>query len=160
MNANELLARLKEDAKAGKNIDWKAMREEIHTIAEGNIDMEERVVLLQIFGVLMDAMEGDLKSDGGDIDAFKDARKKDYNLLLIREALIGENVSVEFLGAITKREVEAGRMSDSDEMRQIAIRGLSEPHVTVAQLFHIEQKRLKEEKGWRRWFSKKDAVKK
>ena len=91
-------------------------------------------------------------------EAVRETRAKDYHLLLMREVLIGQNVSVELLHAITEREVQAGRMDENDELRQLAVKGLAEPYLSVQELLKIEQDRVAAESkptGWRKWFSKK-----
>lgn len=158
MNAYELLDRVTTETYSGKDLDWRSIRKEIHTISARKIEMEERIVLLQIFYLLMNLLEDNAKLEGAHLEALRDARRKDRNILLIREAMIGEHASIEILDAITKREVQAGRMEESDELRQMAIEGMAEPHLTLVDLFDIEQKRLKKNKSWRRWFSKKDVV--
>lgn len=157
MNASELLVRLKADAAAGKPLDFRAVREEIHAVSESTTDTDERVVLLQIFHFVMDSVERSGNVSPENIDAFRDTRAKDYHLLLAREVLVGENVSAELLSAVTQREVQAGRMSEHDELRQLAVKVLSEPYCSLQKLFHIEQERLataQPPRGWRRWFSK------
>jgi hypothetical protein len=76
----------------------------------------------------MDLVERSGNTAPENIDAFRDARVKDYRLLVIREVLIGQNVSIELLNAVTQREVQAGRMTEIDELRQLALKGISEPY--------------------------------
>lgn len=158
MNATELLNQLKADAAAGRGLDFRAIREQIHDASERTSDISERVVLLQVFHAVMDLVErsGNIASEN--LEVFKDTRAKDYRLLLMREILIGQNVSVELLNAVTQREVQAGRLTETDELRQLAVRGLAEPYLSVQQLLKIEQDRLAAElkpTGWRGWFGKK-----
>jgi hypothetical protein len=57
---------------------------------------------------------------------FRKARLQDYNLLLIKEAMIGRidgNVPPDKLAAITRREVAAQRMSPEDELHKFAVAG-------------------------------------
>jgi hypothetical protein len=51
-----------------------------------------------------------------DMEKFKKARQRDYCLLLIREALVGENVCPQKLEAVTQREVKAGRMASDNDL--------------------------------------------
>ena len=158
MNATELLSQLKADAAAGRSLDFRAIREQIHDASERTSDSGERIVLLQVFHAVMDLTErsGNIAPEG--LEVFKDTRAKDYRLLLMREVLVGQNVSVELLNAVTHREVQAGRMPEDDEFRQLAVKGLTEPYLSVQQLLKIEQDRLAADSkptGWRRWFGKK-----
>lgn len=157
MNATEILSQLQADAAAGKELDFRAVRERIHEASERTTDSSERVALLQIFHAVMDLVERSGNIAPENLDAFRDTRAKDYRLLLMREVLIGENVSVELLHAVTEREVQAGRMPESDELRQLAVTSLAAPYLSVQELLKIERDRLAAEskpKGWRRWFGK------
>jgi hypothetical protein len=158
MNAAEIIGKIEADAAAGRDLDFPAVREQIHDAAERASDTGERVKLLKIFNVVMDLVERSGAIAPENISAFRDTRAKDYRLLLLREVTIGENVSVDLLHAITEREVQAGRMREDDELRQVALKGISEPHLSVQELMKIEQERLAAEtkpKGWRAWFAKK-----
>lgn len=157
MNATEILSQLQADAAAGKELDFRTVRERIHESSERTSDSSERVVLLQIFHAVMDLVERSGNIAPENFDAFRDTRAKDYRLLLMREVLIGHNASVELLHAVTEREVQAGRMPESDELRQLAVKGLAEPYMSAQELLKVEQDRLAAEskpKGWRRWFGK------
>ena len=158
MNAHEILSQLQADAASGKSLDFRAVREQIHNASESTNDSSERVVLLQVFNAVMDLVERSGNIDPENLEAFRETRAKDYHLLLMREVLIGQNVSVELLHAITEREVQAGRMEENDELRQLAVKGLAEPYLSVQELLKIEQDRVAAESkptGWRKWFSKK-----
>lgn len=158
MNAADVLSRLQADAAAGKQLDFRAVREQIHDAAEQTIDSGERVILLQVFHAFMDLVERSGNIAPEDMELFRDTRAKDYRLLLMREVLIGQNVSVELLHAVTQREVQAGRMAEDDELRQLAVKGLAEPYLSVQELLKIEQDRLDAETkptGWRTWFGRK-----
>lgn len=158
MNAANILSRLQADAAAGKQLDFRAVREQIHDAAEQTIDSSERVILLQVLHAVMDLVERSGNIAPEDMELFRDTRAKDYRLLLMREVLIGQNVSVELLHAVTQREVQAGRMAEDDELRQLAVKGLAEPYLSVQELLKSEQDRLGAEtkpRGWRRWFGRK-----
>ena len=79
----------------------------------------------------MDLVERNIGPD--DLPLFRETRLKDYRLLLVREALIGENVCVETLDAITRREIEAGRMTPDDELRVVAVAGMATEHSSRAE---------------------------
>ena len=157
MNASELLDRMQSDTEAGKELDFRAVRDEIHAASELTTDPHERVVLLKLFHLVLDAAERSGNVAPENLDTFRQIRAKDYRLLLMREVLIGENVSTKLLNAVTQREVQAGRMSEQDELRLFAVKALAEPYLSVQDLLRIEQQRLAtvvKPRGWRRWFSK------
>ena len=158
MNATDILTCLQADAASGKELDFRAVREQIHDASKQTTDSGERVLLLQLFHSVMDLVERSGNIAPEDLPTFKDTRAKDYRLLLMREVLIGQNVSVELLNAVTQREVQAGRMPEDDELRQLAVNGIAEPYLTAQELLKIESDRLAVEskpKGWRQWFGKK-----
>src|SRR5690348_2913967 len=66
----------------------------------------------------MDNAEPQISS--ADLDRFLTMRRQAYNQMLVREALVDGNVSPYALDAITRREIEAGRMAPDDELRDIA----------------------------------------
>lgn len=158
MNAHEILAQLQADAAAGKSLDFRAVRESIHDAFERTDSASERVVLLQAFNAVMDQVERSGSIDPENLEVFRDTRAKDYNLLLMREVVIGENASTELLHAVTAREVAAGRMTEDHALRKLAVEGIAQPYLTVQQLTAIEQQRLAalqpKPKGWRKWFGK------
>ncbi len=154
MSATEILSQLQADAAAGRSLDFLAVRKQIHDASERTSDSSERVILLQLFHAVMDLIERSGNIAPEDMEVFRNTRAKDYKLLLMREVLIGQNVSIELLNATTLREVQTGRMAENDELRQIAVKGLAEPYPSVQELRKIEEERLAAEskpKGWRRW---------
>jgi len=158
MSALDIIARLQTDAASGRELDFKAIREEIHETSERTDSAEERVILLQVFNSVMDMVERSGNILPGQLETFQATRATDYNLLLMREVLVGENVSVELLNAVTQREVAAGRMAEDHSLRDLALTSIKEPYQTVQQLMVIEQERLAalqpKPTGWRKWFGK------
>lgn len=120
MSANELLERLK-SASPGSPLDWKQARDQI-TSEYGGASATERVTLLQIYKIMMDAVERGLS--GADLATFRTAREQDYNLMLISECVDGAgNVRPDAMRAVTEREVTAGRMAQDSELRRLAVAG-------------------------------------
>jgi hypothetical protein len=124
MNANELLESIKRQMATGV-IEWRQVREDIVEAHKNATTEAERVLLLGIHKVVMDAVERD---EGaiipGGMDDFRKAREQDYNLLLVSEAMIGRTdgiIDPVVMRRITNREVAAGRMSPDDEMRKLAL---------------------------------------
>ncbi len=82
--------------------------------------------MLGIHKALMDAVERGAGFTAEDMEKFKETRRGDYNLLLIREAMIGEtdgNINPQKMGEITRREVESGRMAPDDDFHKLAVAG-------------------------------------
>ena len=89
-------------------------------------------MLLAIFKIVMDEVERHLGDEN--LEQFRRERAKDYNVLIVRESLIGENVSVDKLAAVTDREVGAGRMPPDHELRKLAVRGIGAAHLSPTEL--------------------------
>jgi hypothetical protein len=103
---------------------WREIRDEIHDEHERAITFNERGVLLAIYQVVMDFVETQSSFSPKDLTAFKTARRQDYCLLLAREAVVeGGAVDPVRMEAVTRREVEAGRMAPDDELRKLALEG-------------------------------------
>ena len=154
----DFAARVLADAKAGRELDFRAIREGIHDLAERAKSEVEHVTLLQVYTVIMDAMESGGNVEPDNLEAFRKTRDQDYHLLLTREILIGENASVELTARITDREIAAGRMLQDDPLRIAVADALTRPFLSIKDLQKIEQKRIANNpapKSWRSWFGKK-----
>lgn len=155
--AADLAGRVIADAQAGRDIDFRAIREEIHELSECAESEIEHVTLLQFFQVIMDAMESGGNVEPANLDSFRLVRDQDYRLLLTREVLIGENASVELTALVTAREIEAGRMRHDDPMRLAVEDALTRPYLSIHELQRVERDRMAKHsapKGWRSWFGK------
>jgi hypothetical protein len=140
MPLDELLRRVHADPEAAP-ADWNALRREIQEEHARASSEAERVALVAVFHALMDRVERSVIAPQ-EQGLFRETRLQSYRLLLIREAQIGENVCAETLYAVTRREIEAGRMSAEDELCRRAAREVAAPHLTRAELMAIEaQKR-------------------
>jgi hypothetical protein len=151
--ANRILA----DASTGRDLDFRAIREEIHDLSQSAESEAEHVSLLQIFHTIIDAMESGGNVNPENIDAFRKIRDQDYHLLLTREILVGENASVELTDKVTAREINAGRMQQVDPLRLAVDDALTKPYQSIEELRQIERDRITKRsgtKGWRSWFSK------
>lgn len=141
MSASELLERLKAIPPGGE-LDFVRIRQEILDEYENVTNTDDRVMCLAMFKVVMDTIERQLEQHGKTTPAqlaeFKEARRIDYHSLIIQEATVGENVCVETLGAITKREIAAGRMAPDNSLRRIALDRIAAPHLTHSELIAIE----------------------
>lgn len=125
MTANELLQRLSAMATSGASVDWRGLREEIHTVHEQATTERDRVLCLTMHKTLMDFVERAVVSPG-DTEQFQKTRSQDYALLLVRECMVGRtdgNVDPAKMLSITTREVHDGRMSPDDELHTLALTG-------------------------------------
>jgi hypothetical protein len=125
MSVSELLQRL-EAQPVGAPLEWRKIRNDIHEEHERATTTADRVALLDIHKALMDAVELGAGFTAEDMEKFKETRRKDYNLLLIREAMIGAtdgNINPQKMGEITRREVEAARMAPDDKFHKLAVAG-------------------------------------
>jgi hypothetical protein len=92
----------------------------------------KRVNLLTLFKSVMDIAEKSVSAE--DAELIRNAREQQYKTFIVQEAMVGENVCVETLYAVTSREITSGRMDESNSLRQLAIDGISAPHLTRAEL--------------------------
>lgn len=113
-------------------LDWRQIREDIHTEHE-TASTEERVILLGLFAALMDLVERNVQANE-ELQKFREIRSQDYNLLIVKEAMVGDNVCAQTLHTITGREIDAGRMQSDHELRRTAVQAISEPFKSRAAL--------------------------
>ena len=92
----------------------------------------KRINLLTLFKSVMDIAETTVVPE--DVQIIREARDKQYKSFIVQESMVGENVCVETLYAVTSREITAGRMYESNSLRQLAKDGISAPHLTRAEL--------------------------
>jgi hypothetical protein len=153
MSAKDLIERLASDR--GTPLDWRQIREEIHNEHAQAVTVEDRAVLLAAHQALMDAVERQLPTNA-DIEQFRATRLKDYNLLIVRECLIGDGICTETLFAVTQREIKAGRMDSNHSLAQGAVEAIAAPHYSREELLAQEAKRLAENRkpAWRRALSR------
>jgi hypothetical protein len=78
------------------------------------------------------------------------ARAQDYKIFILKEStvgldtpVVGGDVSVDMLMAVTNREIAAGRMTEHQSMRKIAVEGAAAPHLSHAELL-AKHAKLKE----------------
>lgn len=133
MSASELLQRVK-SLPRDQPIDWASIREEIHDEFDQAKSEDDRVLLLGLHQAVLDLVERQANLPPDDLAAFRKTRLQDYHLLIVKEVVVGEHVCTETLDAVSKREMQAGRMAPDDALRQAATQGISEPHLTRAEL--------------------------
>jgi len=124
MSVADFLKRLQADAAAGAPVNLKQIRNEIHDLHDKSVTTQERVALLSVHKSLLGVAERQMRLD--DLAEYRNLHRADYNLLLIKEATIGDNsgnINPHRMAVITNREVAAGRMSPDDELHKLAAAG-------------------------------------
>ena len=105
-------------------MDLPEIRKDIHAEHKRATTTADREALLGVHKAIMDAAERHIRAE--DLKDFREVRSQDYRLLLIQEAIIGDNsgtINPRRMAAITRREVEAGRMAPNDEPHELAVAG-------------------------------------
>ena len=113
-------------------VEWREVIKEIDIELKNDNSIEKRDALLQMFKTTMDLAEGTIVPE--DLETFKEARRKHYHLHIVSEVLVGEEVCVETLFAVTSREIAAGRMTEENNLRKIAVDGCAAPHLSRSEL--------------------------
>ena len=124
MSVADLLERLQANSVPGGAFDWRSIRDEIHAEHDRAATTKDRETLLSVHKAVMDLVERNMPQ-GDDLEKFRTLRSQDYNLLLIKEAMIGDTsgiINQERMAEITSREVAAGRMSPHDELHKLAVK--------------------------------------
>ena len=101
--------------------DWMEWREEISHLHQRATEQDEYVTLLRahsILGILADEVY-----DEGIAREVKKIHRAEYLNFLNKEAIDGDLINPAMLARITKREVEAGRLDQDDDFRQLAAAG-------------------------------------
>ena len=90
-----------------------------------------------VFKSTMDIAETTIAQE--DLEKFREARRKQYNIFIWQEAMVGENVCTETLNAITLREIAAGRMTPDHKCRETALIAMAAPHLRRDELLALKQ---------------------
>lgn len=102
-----------------------------------NADTEEkRVSLLDLFDLAHRAVLPALK-DPDLKERIEESQSKIYKTFIVSECLIGENVSIDRLDRVTKREIAANRMTKDHTLRNIADQGLAAPYLSEDELLEM-----------------------
>jgi hypothetical protein len=150
------------DAPGAPAANWREIAEEVNAEWEKATTTDQRVALLVVFKATMDIAETVIAP--GSLDAFKDARHQHYKAFVLQECMVGTNVCVETLDEVTRREIDAGRMAEDNELRNLAKMSMAAPHMSRAELLALADgsvllpDEIPSAGGWRRvvgWFRKK-----
>lgn len=113
-------------------INWQGIIKEINNEFPAAETEDKRVALLAAFKATMDVAESNIAPE--DVERFRDARSKNYNIFIVQECLVGQHVCTETMYTVTGREVAAGRMAPDDTLRETAEAAMAAPHLTRAEL--------------------------
>jgi hypothetical protein len=150
------------DTAGAPAVNWRKIAEEINVEWEKAATTDQRVALLTVFKATMDIAETVVAP--GSLEAFRDARHRHYKTFVLQECMVGTNVCAETLDEVTRREIDAGRMAEDDELRNLAKMSMAAPHLSRVELLALADRAvpLPDEApsvgGWRRavgWFRKK-----
>jgi hypothetical protein len=132
MSTREILERMLTAGYEGSLREWNKFRNEIVKNFKRASTTSERVALLRAHKALMDAVEQAPGLATKDIAEINEARLSEYRLMLVAEG-VGPNGFLDSrkMEEITRREIEAGRMSPDDVLRKDAVRALSEIGVAM-----------------------------
>lgn len=120
------------DAPGAPAVNWREIAEEINVEWETAATTDQRVALLTVFKATMDIAETIIAPSS--LEAFRDARHRHYKTFVLQESMVGTNVCVEMLDEVTRREINAGRMAEGDELRNLAKMSMTAPHLSRAEL--------------------------
>jgi hypothetical protein len=101
-------------------------RDEIVELNKTAKTEEERIALVFAFDSLMNQVESLNLIDPSSLEHFRNVRESDYRWLLGVQAMKDDHVDPIELERVTRREVEAGRLSEDNKFRQFAIQGALE----------------------------------
>jgi len=104
--------------------DVRPLRDEIVQLNKTAQTDEEQSALLFAFNALMDRTET-MGLDRDTLEKLRGLRKADYLAMLNVPALRGDLIDPDRLEAITRREVEAGRLAADDDFRRLSVAGAS-----------------------------------
>lgn len=158
-NKAELLLNLMHEPGAPIS-NWVQILNAIDAAFKDSESSEQRGSLLEAFKTTMDFVEENLDIDQENMDALKKNRGEHYKRLLIQEVLIGETIDIKALFKTTEREIEAGRLEREDNIRKLAVEGMtghygSYPKVymvvdgSLAHLKFAEEPKIEPKKGLR-----------
>jgi hypothetical protein len=129
-------------------------RERIQKVFDGASTHEQRGRVLAIFKAVSDNTIRNIASKGPELlDEFQKTVAQEYKIFIVKECtvgldtpVVGGDVSVDQLMAVTNREVAAGRMTEDHSLRQIAVKGAAEPHSSHRELV-AHHAQLKQQAG-------------
>jgi hypothetical protein len=141
------------EMKTATSKDIVEIRAKIQKELEAATTSDQRSTVLALFTAYMDGMERGLEAHGDQkvLEEFRKARAYDYKSFIYQECIVGldtpvvgGDVSVEAMMAVTNREIAAGRMTEDHSIRKNAVEFAAAPHLSHAELV-AKQAKLKAE---------------
>ena len=108
---------------------WRQIRVRIHDEFEQTHSAERRAALLALNHSIMNMAEKAIEPK--DLENFREIRGHSYSLLIVKECLVGDEVSANTAGTVIHRETAAGRMAPNHSLRS-----MKEMAAFAAQLKH------------------------
>jgi hypothetical protein len=141
------IERLLSEMKSAKSLSGSAamdLRDKIVEEFGAAVTDGQRSVLLAMLTAVLDQVERHLASQGDKAKAladFRAARAYEYKSLIYQECtvgldtpVVGGDISLDMLMAVTNREIAAGRMTEDHSARKLAAEGVAAPHPSHAEL--------------------------
>jgi hypothetical protein len=108
-------------------VTWQSLLRDLQDEYESASTATQRVELLKAYHALMDTVEAE-ETPSDQLSGFRQLRLKEYHLLLLRDVIIGDSICMETLIPLVRRELQAGRMKEDDELLRLALGGNSGVH--------------------------------
>lgn len=134
---------LVQEIEAASSHDLEKIRQRVEQEFFAAKTSDERGQVLAIFRAMTDRLERHLARGGyeKELASLREANAYEYKSLLYQESLVGletpvvgADISVERLMAVTNREIAAGRMTEEHSLRKIAVQCAAAPHLSHAEL--------------------------
>lgn len=98
-----------------------ALREELLVLHHGIKDEESRIELMRLFNIIADLLEAHLVREGQNLDGFRMHRRGQIWAFLRAESLVDGEIDRARIRYVTERELAAGRLDETDEIRRYAL---------------------------------------
>jgi hypothetical protein len=115
---------------------WRDIRQRIDDQFKQASTWEEWTTLHALRDSVLNLVKPTINPD--DQAKFQEAGENIYKLHIVQECTIDGQICVETLDAVTRREIDTGRMSPKHKFRHTAEMGMRAPHFTRAQLLQAE----------------------
>jgi hypothetical protein len=154
-----LIQSIVDELTSAKTFDIVDARAKVQRAFDGATTIEQRGRVLAMFKAVTDQADRHTAAypDRAQVLAdFRQAVAQDYKIFIVQEStvgldtpVVGGDVSIEMLMAVTNREIAAGRMTEDHSLRKIAVEGAAAPHLSHAELVakHARLKQEAAEKG-------------
>ena len=149
MSVSELLERMTAQHE-GASFEWNKARAEIVDEFRRATTTPERVALLSVYKLVMDAVEGSSVFTPEDMAKIKELRGREYIQMLLQEAVRPDGlIDPQKMKEITRREIEAGRMAPDDSLHELTTSYLAQnqtnakPTEQVSQRTNTDELRLR-----------------